>query len=225
MVNSKHAFWQALIFALIVFVFGMFIGFYLENARVERVQNALLVTEINTLDEQVRNSIIENTKIGCNISTKSTFEFADKIYNEATRLELYDSSSKFTSELKTIHKKYDLLRMMLWEESQTIREKCPNKFHTAIYLFTYDTQDIALRSKQTVFSRILIELKEKHGSDVLLIPIAADLNISSVELIKQVYNVTSLPAIIVDERKVITQLPTYEELEKDIFQSNKPLKP
>lgn len=225
MVNSKHAFWQAFIFAVIVFIFGIFIGFYLENHRGEEVRSNILQTEINTLDEQVRNELIKDSAIGCNTSIKSTFTFADKIYEDATRLELYDSSSKFTQDLKTVHKKYDLLRMMLWQEAQTLNAKCPNKFHTAIYLFIYSTDDINVKARQTVFSRVLVELKENHGSELLLIPIAVDLNLSSIDLIKESYNITSFPAIIVDERKVITQIPTYEQLEKDIFQSNKPLKP
>ena len=69
--------------------------------------------------------------------------------------------------------------------------------------------------------KFLIDVKNKYGNRVLLIPIAANLDLESVNLAKEKYHVTKVPAIIIDERTVITTLPTLEEVENAIFESKK----
>lgn len=221
MVNSKHVFWHAFIFAIVVFAIGVFFGFFLEGTRITKVEDALTHSETALLDEQLRNRVVEHFDVGCDIARNSTFSFADAIYNEALTLEKYDSSSKFRDELKFIHKRYDLLRMMLWLESIQLRKNCKNDFHTVIYLFAYDSDDLAVRARQGAISRVLVDLKEKYGGQILLIPIAANLNLEAVYLVAESYNITSLPAIIIDESKVIRDLVPFEDIETVVFKSNK----
>ena len=221
MVNSKHAFWQALIFALIIFVMGFAFGFFLEGGRTEKAQIDLIYSEVNILDEQLRDRIIEDLELDCDSAIQSTFEFADKIYNEARKLEKYDASTKFTDTLKILHRRYDLLRLMLWSESTKLREKCGSDFHTVIYFFKYDTDDINEKSKQVFFSKLLLDVKEKHANKILLIPIAANLELSSIELTTKSFKINNLPAIVIDEKIVVDDIITLEELEKIIFKEDK----
>jgi hypothetical protein len=221
MVNNKSVFWQALIFTAIVFGIGLLLGFALENNRTSLIKNTLVQSELNILDQQIRNTELDSMNLSCSIATASTFNFADSIYDEAVQLERYDSVSKFTSDLKTLHKRYDLLRTMVWLEGIKIKSRCPNEFHTVIYLYEYDTQDLTVRAEQSAISRVLMELKNKHGTDVLLLPIAGNTNLESMNTIKNHYKIKKLPVIIVDESTVIDELPTVEELESTIFQSHK----
>ncbi len=219
MVNSKHAFWQALLFAIFIFGIGVLMGFFLENSRVNKVELNLLRSEINLLDEQVRGRIVEDFDLDCKVAVKNTFDFADKIYYEALKMEEYDSASKFGNQLKEVHKRYDLLRVILWDESLKLKRDCDAKFHTVVYLFNYTSEDTKIRGKQVAFARILKDLKEKHGNDVLLIPIAIDLGLSSTELVTRVYNISSAPAVIIDEKEVVRDIINLEEFESKIFAS------
>ncbi len=218
MVGTKHAFWQALVFTIIIFIIGIIMGFFLENSRSDSIEFNLLQSEINLLDQQIRDQGINQFNVSCEISKKSTFAFADKIYNEAVTLEEYDSRSKFTDILKTLHKRYDLLRMILWMESIEIKNKCNEDYHTLVYFFNYAEGDISKKAEQASISRLLIDVKNKYGDRILLIPIAANLDLESVNLVKEQYNITSSPVIIVDESTVITDIPTLQELESAIFQ-------
>ena len=219
MVSTKHAFWQALIFTIIIFWIGLLMGFFLENSRSDKVESNLLNSEINLLDQQIRDQGINQFNISCGDTKKSTFLFADKIYNEAVLLEEYDSKSKFSSTLKILHKRYDLLRMILWMESIQMKEKCNEDYHTIVYLFNYADDDINIKAEQASISKLLLDIKNKYGNRVLLIPIAANLDLESVNLIKEKYNISKAPAIIIDEKTVIIELPTFDKLEKTIFES------
>ena len=221
MVNSKHAFWQALVFTIVIFLIGALMGFFLENSRADKIQLELMNSEINVLDEQLRNKIVEDFNLSCEHAVKSTFEFADKIYWDAIKLEKYDSTSKFTETLKEIHKRYDLLRVILWSESIRLKETCGADFHTIIYLFDYDSDNVNVKSEQLAFSRLLFDIKKNYPDKIILIPIAANLDLDSVNLIMTAYNITHRPAVIADESSVITEILNYRELENIIFKSNK----
>ena len=136
MVNSKHAFWQALVFTIIIFGIGVLMGFFLENSRSNAIENLIIESEIGILDEQITSQGLGKFEISCEETKKSVFIFADKIYQEALQLEKFDSSAKFTESLISLHKRYDLLRVLLWIEGIELKEKCGEKIHTLVYIFS-----------------------------------------------------------------------------------------
>jgi hypothetical protein len=177
-------------------------------------------SEINLLDAQLRTMAISKLDLDCGTATGSIFNFADKVYEEAKTLEGYDAVKNFI-ELKVLHKRYDLLRTMLWFEAADLREKCGEDFHTVVYLYDYESPDLDLKSRQGVFGKVLEDLKEKHGAVILLIPIARNLGLESINLISAKYNITESPAIIIDEEHVIMErLIDLDELETVVFQLN-----
>lgn len=217
MVSNKHAFWMALVFTVVIFSIGMIFGFFLETYRSDKVENVLLNSEINLLDEQIRQNVIGDFNVSCNNIKESTFNFANKIYTDALKLENYDKSTKFTDTLFLLHKRYDLLRMMLWDESVQIKERCKTDFHTVVYIYEYNTDNIYINSKQTFFSNLLLDLKNKYPNEILLIPMAGNTDLSSVNLTMQTYNITAFPVIIIDEKKVFSEIIKLDDLEKEVF--------
>jgi hypothetical protein len=219
---SKHAFWQALIFSVLVFGAGLLLGFFLESSRADKIQYNLIDSEINVLDDEVRNRVIKDFDVRCNLAIESTFNFADKIYLEAAKMEQYDGAAKFSDSLDILHRRYDLLRTLLWTESIELKEKCSEMkdFHTVVYLYQYETDDVDIDSKQLYFSRLLFDLKLKYPDEIILIPIAADTNLESVNLITRNYGIFEYPTIIIDEEEIISEIVTLEEIENVVFQAN-----
>jgi len=216
--KEKNSFWQAFIFTIIVFSIGLIIGIILENSRTDKVELKILQSEIDLLDQQVRNRGISQFSIDCAISKQSSFDFADRIYQEAIKLEKFDSSSKFTETLNTLHKRYDLLRILLWIEGIEMKESCNQNIHTVVYIFNYATDDINTKATQASLSRLLLDLKNTHQEEILLIPIAGNLDIESVNLILSQYKISELPVILVDEEKLIDKAVTLTELETIVFE-------
>lgn len=222
MVNPKHAFWQALVSAILIFGIGLLIGAFIEDSRSRDIEQTLINSEINSLDQQLIQQINNNFDIDCRIAEKNLVEFADNIYNEARLLEKYDSSSELTNTLKILHRKYDLLRTMLWIQSINLKKACNSEFHTLVYIYQYNNPAINTASTQTAFSRLLTDIKEKYGNEVILIPIAGDLNLTSLDLIKESYSISSYPVIILDERELINDIEELSKIESYLekFSSN-----
>ena len=216
-IGDKSVFWQALIFTIIIFGIGLLLGYYLELSRANTIELNLLSSEINLLDEQMRGRIVEGSNLSCAIAKGSTFAFADKIYEEAIKLEKYDSSSKFNREMMIVlHKRYDLLRTMLWDESMKLKKKCPD-FHTVVYFFDYATEDIELEGRQSFFSNLLLDTKNNNPSKILLIPISTNLELASVEVVIENYGIESTPSVLIDEKRIVDEIVTLEEMEALIF--------
>jgi hypothetical protein len=217
MVNSKHAFWQALIVAIAVFGIGITAGFFIESYRADSVKLNILDSEIRVLDEQIRERVLERGNVSCALSEKSLLAFADRIYGEAQKLEQYHGASKFSESFLILHRRYDLLRALLWQDSINHRVRCPSSFHNVVYLYEYGTDSVESRARQSYYSRMLAEIKTRAGNEILLIPLATNMNLSSVDILLENYDVTETPAILIDERYAVTTVITRDELERIIF--------
>lgn len=220
MVGSKRAFWQAFIFTAIIFGIGLMIGFFFEVSRANSAENVVSDAEISLLDEQLRNRAATELNLSCDAAVESMFQFADSIYNDASALEQQDASTQFSNRFASLHRRYDLLRTILWIEGISLKNRCGNSFHTVVYLYTYKPREVEARAQQSFYSRLLLDLKYAHPEEILLIPIATNTNLGSVDLILQRYNISHMPAIIVDENVSITNIATLEELERIVFQRN-----
>ncbi|MBS3092794.1 hypothetical protein J4466_05240 [Candidatus Pacearchaeota archaeon] len=217
--NNKNAFWQALIFTIIIFVVGFIFGFFLEVFRGDKMELVLLNSEINLLDEQLRANTGDYFNITCNETKEGLFNFADRIYYEAIKLEKYENSERFSETLFLIHKRYDLLRMMLWSESIKAKKECTSDFHTVVYLYEYDIEDLGKQSKQVFFSRLLFDLKTKNPDKILLIPLAVNTELDSVNLSVRNYNISTYPVIIVDEKKIFIDVIKFDDFEREVLGS------
>ena len=221
MVNSKNSFWQAFIVTIFVFIAGLVLGFYVELSNVNKSDILLRGSEVDLLDQQIRlASLNNNLNFDCESAKKNIFSFADELYEDVAQYEEKDSQSKFTTEQrKILHKRYDLLRVSLWMEALEIKNKCNENFHTVLYLFDYASSDVEVRSQQRVLSLVLLDLKYEHPDEILLLPIAANLDLSSVDMVKEEYGISSSPALIIDESDVLTSLVTLDDLDGLIFGS------
>jgi hypothetical protein len=211
--NKKHIFWQAFFLTLLVFALGFVLGIIIEQRRADNSNFLLYQSEADLYDSLALNTLSNSPAVSCDVLIKSNFDFADKIYTEAIQLEKFDDSNKITISIKAIHKKYDLLRTILWMNTISLKQKCGN-FNTVVYLYEYDSQDIETKAQQVVWSRALGDLKQKYGEKVILIPIASNQNVSSLDYLMKTYKVNDTPAVIVNEKNVIYDVNNAKEIEK-----------
>ena len=213
---SKHAFWQALVFTAIVFFLGMILGFFFESKQSEDIRSHLVDSELNIIDEQLRQRIITDSNVSCSLAKESLFLFADKIYDEAIELEDADATGRL-EDLTLLHKRYDLLRALLLFEAQQLKERCNDDFHIINYLYLYNLDDVEISSKQNYFSRQILDLKENHPSELIIIPIAVDTNLASVDVFVRFMGINSYPTMIIDGSRQVNEIISLEELDKIVF--------
>jgi len=214
--SEKHVFWQALVLALIIFNFGIFLGYMLESSRVGKVSRLYAESELALLDVRMQAELFdfEVDDLQCEAAIQGNIEIEDKIFEESKILDKFEAASRITENIKLQHKKYDLLRTLFWINSIKIKKQCNASFHNVVYFYKYNEPSLEQKAKQTVFSKLLEQLKEKQGDDIMLIPIAADNNISSVNMLLKTYNITELPTVLIDEKERVTEIVNIDDLER-----------
>jgi hypothetical protein len=211
MENKKHVFWQAFFLTVLFFSIGLVLGIYLEQARADNLNIVFSNSEVNLYDSSALRSLLEDSNISCGKINDVAVLLADKIYEEAKELEKYDESNKLTESIKAVHRKYDALRTLLWIDVISLKERCP-EINTVVYLYEYSTDEISVKSEQVVWSRILGDLKTEKRNEVILIPIAADQNLLSLEFIMEKYGIEKTPAVIINEETALYEHKTVEEI-------------
>lgn len=216
--NSKHAFWQALVITIAIFVIGLFLGVAIEGKRATQAAESYVISELSLMDSFALGKITQDSdSIECDVLVDANVEFADKIYSEAQAVEDYGDSEKLTEEVKLVLKRYDLLRTLLWINTMNLPEECAVETSVVVYLFDRDTEDLVVESKNKVWERVLFDLKKELGNEIILIPIsAANSEFISLKILLSDLEVDAYPAVIIDNEHVIFEVKTVEELKEYI---------
>jgi hypothetical protein len=209
--NKKRVFWEALLLTLIIFILGMLIGASFERGKLDEIEQYYTKSEILFMDMFALNDRIDSDET-CEVLIDSNIQLADNIYDEAFTLEKYEDAGKITEGLKLAHRKYDMLRTFLWMNTIDISEKCKGEFNTVVYLYEYETDDLAVKATQNVWGRILFDLKQEKGSGIVLIPIAVDSNLVSLDALLEDFEISRYPVVIIDEKDVIEEVSSVEDL-------------
>jgi hypothetical protein len=210
--NKKRVFWEALFLTVVVFLFGVLIGISFESNKVEQIRQYYSFSEASIMDVFAVNNLVDTESANCSILESANFEFADGIYEEAIILEKYEDSGKITEGMVLEHKKYDLLRTLLWINDIKTEKKCGKNYHTVVYLYEYQPDDLAQRATQNVWSKILTDLKTEYGNEVLLIPIAVDSDLVSLNSLTDKYSIQEYPVLIVDDEIIVDELSSVEDI-------------
>ncbi len=214
MKSQKWNFLYALIITLIVFNLGIFMGYMLESNRINKINNFYLDAETELLDQMIQKDALGILDLDCDILVKENIKFADKIYEEALVIQKYEDANRINNDIITQHKKFDLLRTLFWINCIKIKQTCNQDYHNLVYFYQYNNPTLEQKSKQLFFSNLLGEIKKNKNDSVMLIPIAADNDIPSINILIQKYNITELPAILIDEKVKITDVENMEDIEK-----------
>ncbi|VVB77757.1 Uncharacterised protein [uncultured archaeon] len=216
--NKKfRVFLDSLIITVLILMIGFIMGYYVEYLRTDKIVQSAKDFEISALDLKLQNyyyEIMDSTS--CKNAIDQNFIFADKIYNTGLTLERYENVNELSKDILLEKKRYVLLKNELWLNSLLLKKKCNSPFHTIVYLYTQKT-DTKKDAEQSAISDTLKKIKEEHGNQVVLIPIAGDLGLDSVDMQMKIYNVNYLPSIILDEKKVLEGFHNQNEIENILF--------
>jgi len=213
---SYDSFWKAFFFSTIIFLIGLNLGVFIENSTLDEIERAVIASEVELYDSNIRSSIIQNYNQSCDKSIKNTFLIADKIYEEVRALESLDKSSSIVAGFNEMHKRYDLLRTQLWLDASRLKDNCDNDFNLIIYLYEYDSNDPEIVSLQMLYASITQEIKNNYREDILLIPIAHNMDLNSLNMLVDSYGTELKTSIIVNNKFIISGETSYDEISQYI---------
>ena len=151
----------------------------------------------------------------CEAAIKENLKFSDKIYEQGLKLERYENANRLTSEMKYEKLRYALLKLEFWLNSISLKQKCKTDYSNIVYFYA-NHPSIIERAAQDSQSVILKNLKDKHASKIMLIPLPLDTDIATINIIKQTYSITEPPTILIDEKMKLEGVQSLESLEEKL---------
>lgn len=212
--SQKWVFLKALIVTLIIFNIGIYLGYMLESSRIENINQWYLEAELEILDQNIQKDALDLMDLDCNSLVEENIKFGDSIFEQALQIQKFEDANRISEEIDFQHKRYDLLRTLFWMNSIRIKEKCSSDYHNVVYFYQYNNPTLEQKGKQKFMSNLLEELKIQYGNKIMLIPIAADNELASVNLLVEKFEITELPVILIDEKVKITDIENVKDFEK-----------
>jgi hypothetical protein len=219
--KTKLVFLEAFLLTVLVFGLGLFLGIFLESSYEKRVEQNYLNSEIYLLDALALTELVELQNQTCPSLIEANILFADRIYEEARKLEDLEKAGKLKDNLELIHRRYDLLRTFLWISSMKVKETCGENFSTVIYIYEYKPNDLAKLATQELWERVLGNLKAELGDEIILIPIAGNSDITTLDILLKERGITAedFPVVIINEEHILKELSSSEQLKALISES------
>lgn len=205
---------ESLIITIVIFIIGFSIGFYFENYRTDKIISSYQTDQINSLDVKLQDyyyQIMDSSS--CSQAITQNLAFADSTYNTGIAIQKYDEANQITSDLSLEKKDYVLLDTELWLNTALLYQKCNHPFDIIVYLYAGNSPTDAVVAQQKIISNVLQDVKQDKGNKVILIPIAGDLGLGIVNLQESIYNVTSFPSIIINDKVVLQGYHSKENIE------------
>lgn len=216
-------FLESLVLTVLILGSGFALGFFVEFSRTNKIMDNYKNYEIEALDLKLQNYYYQiMNRESCDAAIQQNFKFADDLYLRGLEIEKYEELDQITNDMALEKKRYVLLKTELWLNSILLKEKCDDPFDTVVYFYSGNPTSNLVVAEQKVISNVLKTVKEDKGDKIILLPIAGDLRkgsenegllLGSVELQMKAYNVTTLPAILINEKILLEGFHTPEEIE------------
>lgn len=213
---QKDVFLKSAMITTIIFIVGISVGIWLDTNRVEEVKSRL--TEIDTFwnDARLQVSVhnLFNKSLSCDVAVKANLQFNDKIFKEGQKIERFELTNRFAPSLLLEKSRYALLQTQFWFNSIDIKNTCNVNYSTLVYFYSHYNETVAIQQK--VQSAVLLDVKDKCGQSVMLIPLPLDLNITTIDIVKDNYQIKKTPSILIDENILLEDLQREDDLLKHL---------
>jgi len=211
--KMKNVFLKTAILTILVFVIGFFVGVFFDNLRLEEIREG--VTEIDNLwnDARLLHSYIQkfsNITPYCGFLLDENLKLGDRIYEEGLRIERYEEVNRFAPLFNQEKKRYALLDLQFWLNSIDLKRLCNANYSTIIYLYSQYSKT----AEQEFQDKVLWDFKQKCGPQTIYITFPADMGISTIEIIKNIYKIEKIPAVLINESLLLYSPITMGEIEK-----------
>ncbi len=207
--NMKKVTIKAFLITVAIFFMLFLLSISFEASRVEEVREGMTKIDVLWNDARFFNEyMFDASKIDCKTLFNENLRLGEEIYKEGLKIERYEGANKLTNTLLTEKKRYALLDLQFWKNSIEIKKKCGPLFSTVVYFYSQFNST----NEQKIMDKVLWELKQKCGNKIIYITFPADMGLSSINFVKDIYNITNVPAVVIDEKDVMTGIVSLNEL-------------
>jgi hypothetical protein len=182
----------------IVFTVGVAIGYSISSQKYNSMSSDLQNIQVQQKDLEIELLLINS--LGEEKSCDTIKYEIDKTANQSVSLgekvSYYDQEIIKNPDFFILKKNYIMNLIQFWSYWELYKTNCNSTVNTVLYF--YSIKDCQSCDAQ---GYVLSFLKDKYPSEIMTFALDKDEDLYSLDLIKKVYNITSAPTLIVNNKK------------------------
>jgi len=201
----KYILLKSAVITVLIFSVGLYIGAWFDGQRYEEIQDSITTLSIDWNDARLQSlyyQILMDDEDFCEPALETNKKLAEKIFTRGETLERYEKINRFSEEVLEQKKVYALLHIQLWLNSVSLKNNCNANYTTVIYFYSHYTDSIEEKD-QELQSSVLVDAIYRCEGKLIVFPIPVDLDIQSVDLIKNQYGIAETPTVLINENDVL----------------------
>jgi len=198
-VKNRKIHWKyysiAAAFAILLFFSGLLLGMIIELKKISYLEEKFKELEISRIDNEVENLLASYFNISsCEIFKYRIEKIIPLVAKFGDEVELYEATKKInTKEYENLKKKYTLLNIRYWIFVEKLKETCHYNFTTILYFYSNkNCKDCEMQGY------VLSYIKKKYPQKVMIFAIDGNMNLETVKMLKNIYNVTEYPTLVIN---------------------------
>ena len=205
--QSKKRYLYALLIGTVIFIIGFAITYsvaYIEYQRVISLQDPI--------SYQIFQDKIQYTLFGEDICSDDSYLKISKDLSTQGSF-IADIEDKLGKENKNVlfrKKFYTLIELEHFEFIKSINQECNKSINTILFFYSNNPSGIK-KSEKT--GAILSTLYNKNEDNLIIYSFDINLNSEIINLLKEKYNITQTPTIIINEQHIINDLSNINQIQ------------
>lgn len=205
---------------LVVFAAGVLFGLWVGQEKVTELEQttASLKSSIETAELQFALLDVLEPDVACNYLVSTANDLGKKSDELALEVERYESTQKINErDFQSLKKEYTATLIRNWVTLEKIKDACESSYTTILYF--YSNNDCSKCKDQGI---VLTYIKDKLEDDVMIFALDTDLNLMTVNALKESYGIGEYPSMVIRDSKYSGFIST-EEITSVLCNGNKAL--
>ncbi len=175
---------------VVVFAAGFFSGYFIESSGIAYTRNQITDLRNDMENMQIQELFMSWREADCNLLASAMGSHSYHLWDMVNRLK---DTRPETEEFYELKRQADFMSLKAWIFANNIKENCWGDILPVLFIYSGDCPECGEQD------RVLQELKGEHGN-VLVYAIDFGLDEPSIRLVRDAYNITSTPSMIINNR-------------------------
>jgi hypothetical protein len=184
----------------ILFISGVYVGYSINKEKLSSIETTMrkITSDVQNFQLEFLFLDVLGENATCPFLGDTLSEINRESYDIGTRLESYGKEGEIQDYTDYMNTKREYSRLLIgyWLLANKLKKSCKLEANTIVYFYSKD----CARCDDQAF--ILTYFKKTLGEKILVFALDGELDEPSIQVIKQNFNVTSYPSLIIDGTSV-----------------------
>lgn len=202
-----------LILTACIFIIGLLLGLLITSARISYIQNIGKEQRLEYDSLQLQYLYISELlqEQNCPALLKALEENINALEKTRVKLEEFIGAGRQNEDYLILKREYSLAELRYWLLAKQTKEICKKESVSVLYFYSNDEECPDCETQGLILTALKDELKDK----LLIFSLDANFEEPLIAILKESYNITELPAIIIENKKLDGFIKK-DELKKEI---------